>query len=716
MQNNKSIVFLLSLFIAFGLSLSLSAQTGFNASYAILSINGGGDAYYDLNAATGNPDFQGNNLGFFTPGNSLVVKSAENNVYKCGTCDIWQTKVHYRVFKTGDTPPSFSEHTVGYTSGFNNGCGGADQRWSTANGMTNLLSGLSFGCYTFQIYTSLQYQFCGNGTTNNDNGGNYFSATFTYWAGTGELCNGLDDDCDGSTDEGLTFTNYYTDSDDDNYGTGGATSLCADPGMGFALNNLDCNDADGGINPGATEACNFVDDDCDTNIDEGFPLQTYYQDADNDGRGNPGVTTSACAPPAGYVSNNNDCDDSNTAVCPKPSGLSTNNITDVSAELSWTGLPCADQYRLEYRRRSGTAPIEQTWTIVYTTENTYMLTELVPEGIKYQWRVATICTPGVMSAQSGYAAPIQVFNTKYKVYTDADGDGFGDAGASPVLVTSIPQEGFSSENNDCDDSDMAVFPGAVELCNETDDDCDAAVDEGVTPTWYIDTDNDGLGSDEATQVTCVQPEGYVGNNVDCDDDLNTSLCPLPEFITVEPVGLNGANVSWTGSDCATGYNYMYRDPLGVWSAPSTTTNTSFSLSGLSPASQYLTRIRTRCASPNPEATSAWVYFTIVTGLPMGLTENSDPQQNSTTSTAFALDIYPNPGNGIFNIRLDSNTDEQVSITVLDGIGKQVYTTQWTVFEGQTIDQVDLSHLANGVYQVQVRHNDQLLTRKVVMMK
>ena len=84
-----------------------------------------------------------------------------------------------------------------------------------------------------------------------------------------ESCNAIDDDCDSMTDEGVT-TVYYRDMDGDTYGAAGMTlSACALP-TGYATRAMDCNDAIMSVNPGATETCNAVDDDCDTMRDEGF--------------------------------------------------------------------------------------------------------------------------------------------------------------------------------------------------------------------------------------------------------------------------------------------------------------------------------------------------------------------------------------------------------------------------------------------------------------
>ena len=87
-----------------------------------------------------------------------------------------------------------------------------------------------------------------------------------------ESCNGIDDNCNGSTDEGLVFENYYADADGDGFGTGAPLYLCSDPGVQYATNAGDCNDASSSINPSATESCNGIDDNCNGLIDTYDPL------------------------------------------------------------------------------------------------------------------------------------------------------------------------------------------------------------------------------------------------------------------------------------------------------------------------------------------------------------------------------------------------------------------------------------------------------------
>ncbi len=101
-------------------------------------------------------------------------------------------------------------------------------------------------------------------------------------------------------------------------------------------------------------------------------------------------------------------------------------------------------------------------------------------------------------------------------YIDADGDGYGE---EPSIERCERVEGFTTVSGDCDDGDAEVHPDAEERCNESDDNCDGDVDEGVTPpTWYADADGDGYGLDAESVEACDQPDGHAAESGDCDEE------------------------------------------------------------------------------------------------------------------------------------------------------------------------------------------------------
>jgi hypothetical protein len=177
---NTPLLVLVLVFLASIISINSSAQTaGFNNTFVILSLNGGSNAYYDLKSTTGNPDFNGTNLGVFAEGsNQLTLKGAEHNVWKCNGCDLTSTALYYRIYPTSTSGSSFSALSVPYTSGFNNGCGGQDQMWSVTGSNINILSGLTSGTYYFEVYSDASVT-CLGGTVYASNSGLNYKATFT---------------------------------------------------------------------------------------------------------------------------------------------------------------------------------------------------------------------------------------------------------------------------------------------------------------------------------------------------------------------------------------------------------------------------------------------------------------------------------------------------------------------------------------------------------
>jgi hypothetical protein len=111
-------------------------------------------------------------------------------------------------------------------------------------------------------------------------------------------------------------------------------------------------------------------------------------------------------------------------------------------------------------------------------------------------------------------------------YQDADGDAYTSGNtlvqcSQPtgyVLITSLA--GGVATPVDCNDTNEDVNPGADEWCNGVDDNCAGGIDEGLgTATFYYDNDNDGYGDPLNPVTACVQPEGTVTENTDCNDAL-----------------------------------------------------------------------------------------------------------------------------------------------------------------------------------------------------
>ena len=175
-----------------------------------------------------------------------------------------------------------------------------------------------------------------------DKGNNGYIASSTDLGDSARFVNGTVD-LGAFEFQGVNERVWYQDLDGDTWGNSAVTIVTCTPPAGYVNRGGDCNDiasddifTDGSaVNPGMIEVCgDLQDNDCNGLVDD---IYTYYRDADGDGLGNPTHKIGSCSddPPDGYVSNDDDCNDSGNPF----TGIIYVNVNatgPVYDGLSWT--------------------------------------------------------------------------------------------------------------------------------------------------------------------------------------------------------------------------------------------------------------------------------------------------------------------------------------------------------------------------------------------